>query len=61
MAVRSTFFGVTKLTGEDSEKFRRQVNYGRPSQAAQDSLERGRALLRSMDNKGYVILKAKTK
>ena len=61
MAVHSTFFGVTKLTGEDSEKFRRQVNYGRPSQAAQDSLKRGQALLRSMDSKGYVILKAKNK
>lgn len=49
------------MTGEDSEKFRRQVNYGRPSQAAQDSLRRGQALLRSMDTKGYVVIKAAKK
>ena len=58
MAVHSTFFGVTKLTGEDSDKFRRQVTFGRPSQAAVESLQRGQALLRAMDSKGYVKIKA---
>lgn len=59
MSVHSTFFGVTKLTGEDSEKFRRQVAFGRPNSAAVASLKRGKALLRAVDTKGHVKIKVK--
>ena len=61
MSVHSTFFGVTKLTDEDSAKFRRQVTFGRPNQAAMDSLKRGKALLRAADSNGCVSIKATSK
>lgn len=57
MAVQTSFFGVTKLTGEDSKKFRRQMTYGKPTQAAEASLARGTKMLAQLQAKGY----AKTK
>lgn len=59
MSVHSTFFGVTKLTGEDSKKFRQQVTYGRPKKAAVASLKRGKALLRAIDSNKSVEVKTK--
>lgn len=58
MSVHSTFFGVTRLTDEDSRKFRRQVAYGRPSKAAVASLKRGKVMLRAADSKGRVKIKS---
>ncbi len=59
MAVHSHFFGVTKLTGADSEKFHRQVTYGRPTKVASDALARGKKLLREFDKRGSVTVKLK--
>lgn len=59
MAVQTSFFGVTKLTGEDSKKFQRQVTYGRPNTAASVALARGKSLLRQLDAKGQVVAKIK--
>lgn len=58
MSVHSTFFGVTKLTDEDSDKFRRQVSFGRPSKTAVASLKRGKVLLRELNKQGHVKIKA---
>lgn len=60
MSVQSTFFGVTKLTDEDSVKFRQQVTFGRPNKEAIASLKRGKELLRSMNSKGHIKIKAKS-
>ena len=58
MSVHSTFFGVTRLTGKDAKEFRRQVRYGRPTQAAVASLKRGKALVRAISKNGHVKIKA---
>lgn len=58
MAVRTSFFGVTQLSGSDSEKFANQVTYGKPKREAAESLKTGKTLLASMNKNGYVILKA---
>lgn len=60
MAIHSTAFGVTKLTKQDSEKFRRQVAYGRPPEAARESLKHGEQLLKSFQKNGSVKLKLKS-
>jgi len=59
MSIQSSAFGVTKLTKQDATKFIQQVKYGRPNQAAKDALIDGRALLKTMDNKGVVQVKIK--
>ena len=56
MAIKTSTFGGVHLTGEDAEKFRRQVKSGRPKTAAKEALERGRILLQEFDEKGYVTL-----
>jgi hypothetical protein len=61
MSVQTTFFGVTKLTGKDAKKFRRQVTYGRPSKAAATSLASGSAILKELHAKGAVVAKVKAK
>jgi len=59
MAVHSTFFGVTKLTGQDSENFRRQATYARPNAKAIAAQKRGKALLRKANAHGVVKVKLK--
>jgi hypothetical protein len=59
MSIHSTAFGVTKLTKEDSAKFRRQVSHGRPSKAASVSLKEGHTLLTALDKRGCVTVKVK--
>jgi len=44
--IKSSVFGSVTLSGEDARKFERQVRYGRPSQAAQDTLLLGDKLLK---------------
>lgn len=61
MAVVTTFFGVTRLSGADSDKFRRQVTYGRPSKAAKDALVRGTKMLEKMERTGTYVVKIKKK
>lgn len=55
MGVQTTFFGVTKLTGKDAKKFRRQVTYGRPNKAAAMSLALGNEILRELRTKGRAV------
>ena len=59
MSIESTAFGVTKLTKKDSDKFRKQITYGRPSKAASVSLKNGKALLKTLDKHGSVKVKTK--
>ena len=59
MAIHSTAFGVTRLTKEDSEKFRSQVTYGRPSKAAATTLKEGKILLKAMEASGSISVKIK--
>lgn len=59
VSIESTSFGVTKLTNKDSDKFRKQVAYGRPSVAASNSLAEGKNLLRTLDKHGSVKVKTK--
>lgn len=54
MAVHSDTFGGLHLTGEDAEKFRRQVRYGRPSEAAKASVKRAREMAAEMTRNGFV-------
>ena len=44
MAIYSNPFGGVRLTGEDDEKFLRQVRYGRPNAAAKATAARGKIL-----------------
>lgn len=59
MSIESTAFGVTTLSGGDAEKFLNQVTYGRPNQAAKDSVKNGRAMLKMLESKGSVQVKVK--
>jgi hypothetical protein len=52
MSIKSSAFGVTKLTNKDSKKFLDQVTYGRPNKAARQSLEDGRELLKKIQSQG---------
>jgi len=54
MAIKTSTFGGVHLTGEDAEKFRRQVKYGRPKKAAHQALAEGRKYLKEFEEKGYV-------
>lgn len=60
MAIRSSNFGATRLTKEDSAKFARQVKYGRPNRAAVASLENGQRLLEELRTHGFATVKSKT-
>lgn len=44
MAIISNAFGRVHLTEEDAKKFERQVRYGRPNDAARESVKQGRLL-----------------
>ncbi len=57
MAIKSSAFGTTRLTGKDAEKFRLQITYGRPTQAAKDSYARGKEAAREYAQKGFARLK----
>jgi hypothetical protein len=50
---------VTVLTGEDADKFIRQVRYGRPKAAAFKMLERGKKLSAQMREQGFVKIERK--
>ncbi|MDT8376486.1 MAG: hypothetical protein RQ867_07070 [Mariprofundaceae bacterium] len=59
MGVRSTIFGGVTLSGEESEKFKRQVKYGRPKAAAHKALAKGLKMTSQMDKNGFAIVKKK--
>jgi hypothetical protein len=53
MAVHSNTFGGLVLSGEDAVKFRNQVRYGRPNQAAKDAVARGLVIAEQLRTFGY--------
>jgi hypothetical protein len=59
MSIESTAFGVTRLTDEDSAKFRRQIANGRASKPAAESLKSGLVLAQKVGKKGYVSIAIK--
>ncbi len=52
MAIESNSFGRITLTGSDAKKFRDQTTYGKPKQAAVESIARGVKLSRTMQENG---------
>lgn len=61
MAIKTSTFGGVTLSGEDAEKFVRQVKYGRPSQRAKDAAARGRVLGEEVQKKGFVRVAPRTR
>jgi len=59
MSVRTTVFGAVRLSGEDAQKFKKQVKYGRSNRAARDTLERGSKLLSVYQKHGCVTVRAR--
>ncbi len=49
MAIHSDAFGRVTLTEHDARKFERQVSYGRPKAAAQESARRGAEMLKEFE------------
>ncbi|MEJ1381605.1 MAG: hypothetical protein RPT95_11700 [Candidatus Sedimenticola sp. (ex Thyasira tokunagai)] len=56
MSVKTTVFGGVRLSGEDAEKFMRQVTYGRPKEAAKEAYASGKAAVAEMNKKGYATI-----
>ena len=52
MSIKSDAFGRVTLTGRDAEKFEKQVAYGKPNAAARNSVKRGVALSRQLQQHG---------
>lgn len=59
MAVHSSAFGATRLTKDDARKFKQQVTFGRPKEAAVKACARGKEAADSYVRQGYAILKAR--
>lgn len=59
MSITSNAFGRVTLTDEDAKKFRDQVSYGKPKQAAKDSVQRGMEMVKSFQSTGKVTIKLK--
>jgi len=57
MAVKSTVFGGAHLSGSEAEKFQNQVKYGRPKQAAKETVKRGKRLRDALKAHGSVVLR----
>jgi len=56
MSVHSTMFGSVRLSGDDAQKFVRQVEKGRPKVEAVDSAKRGRSLAEEYAETGKATL-----
>jgi len=59
VSVKTSILGTIHLSGADAEKFRKQVTYGRPKNAANVALSKGMRLLNEFDAKGYAVVKHK--
>lgn len=59
MAVHTSIFGGVRLTDEDAKAFRKQIDEGRPSQAAKDALKAGRKMVAEYKEKGFVRIAIK--
>ena len=60
MAVHSSNFDVTELTGEDALRFHQQIAEGRSNKAAIEGLEEGSKLLQDIKTKGYALVTPKS-
>lgn len=60
MSIKSNAFGRVTLTDEDAEKFKRQVIYGRPSEAAVASVKKGIQHSKEVQKSGRVRFTVKT-
>jgi hypothetical protein len=59
MSVKTSTFGAVKLSGPEAEKFRNQILYGRPTQAAKDSYARGKEAAKEYAEKGFATFTPK--
>ncbi|ODP39282.1 hypothetical protein [Sphingomonas turrisvirgatae] len=59
MSIKSTAFGRVVLTDADAKKFVNQVTYGKPKQAARESVARGLSLSRQLRETGSFTLKVR--
>lgn len=55
MGIRSKAFSGVKLTGNDAAKFRNQVTYGRPKEAAKVTVARGQSMAKEMASTGRFV------
>jgi hypothetical protein len=55
MGIKSHAFGRVTLTGRDAKKFRNQVLYGKPKEAAVKSVKRGVVLSRQLQDTGRIV------
>lgn len=59
MAVTSSTFGAVRLTAKDARKFRDQITYGRPKQAAIDACVRGKEAAEGYVTQGFAVIRRK--
>jgi hypothetical protein len=59
MAVTSSTFGAVRLTAKDAKKFRDQMTYGRPMQAAVDACARGKEAAQGYAVEGFAVIRRK--
>ena len=60
MAVHSSNFDITELTGEDALRFHQQIAEGQSNKAASEGLEEGRKLLQDIKANGYALITPKS-
>lgn len=61
MSVKTSTFGGVTLSGEDAKQFLRQVKYGRPKRAAVEAAKEGEKMLKELNKKGHVVVRAKAR
>ena len=57
--VRTSTFGVVRLSGQDAKTFKQQIQYGRPKKAACAAAKRGEGMLKEFTKNGQVAIKLK--
>ena len=58
MAIKTSTFSGWRLSGKDAEAFLEQIEKSNPNKQAQETLTRGKKLLRQYDEQGYLVLPA---
>jgi hypothetical protein len=61
MSIQTSTFGALRLSGEDARKFKNQLRYGRPKEAAKGAAARGKVMMAQFQKKGYVLVRAAKK
>jgi len=59
VAVKSNAFGSTTLTADDAKKFKNQITYGKPKDAARESLSRGSSMANEFRASRQLLIKIK--